>query len=654
MVRHLSLVAWSALVCGLTSVMAQEAATETPPPATAAPKADLSQTQLQLLRDFERFEKSLYDVAEFSRRTDPERAELLFRARGQSQEQRLLNEMQILSEMLKPQADGKVVIGDAPERQEQLVARMKDLLKVLQSADERDRLQREIDRYQDLLKDTNRIIGKQRDVRADTGRGEDPSQLGDRERKVADDAQKLADKIDKQDRERSGEPKGESSDSPRDKGPSPEDSKQGEPSGDEKNAGEPKPKEKSADEKAGGESKSKGDESQGDSPSGKPSEEGDTPKDDESEKPKPENDSPQTKSQEPMPNPEGQKPSESGDAPMPQDSQSPPEGQEPPPEGARPQPGQASPPQKGGKSPRPPQELGQPQEAEPQSQPAPQPQQEQEQDPAQAKKTAGREDLKNAQEEIRKAIEELEKKNREGSAEAQQQALNQLEQMKAKFEAILRQLREEEQELMLASLESRLQGIRKAQLQVNAETKRLDKDPGAERHLDRSVAISRDEADIVLDAEKALELLKSEGSSVAFPEALEQMRDNMVHVANWLNEGQTGKKTQVVEELIIETLDEMILTMQQEMERKKEQKQQQQQQQQEQQDQKQGLVQEIAELKMIRSLQNQIRRLTREIGQDIEGEQASDPTVLKLIDDLARRQKRLQQATYDLSIGKNK
>jgi len=273
------------------------------------------------------------------------------------------------------------------------------------------------------------------------------------------------------------------------------------------------------------------------------------------------------------------------------------------------------------------------------------------------KRTPGREELEEARQQMQRALEELDKLNREGSTDAQQEALANLEKVKARLEAILRQLREEEDELLLASLEARFQKLRKAQMQVNVETVRLAKTVAADRsrHDDRSIALSRDEREIIVDAEKALNLLKEEGSSVAFPEAVEQMRDNMILVANQLNKGDTGNTTQLIEDLIVETLDEMILAMQQEMEKKKDKDQQKQQQrQQQQQDEEKALINELAELKMIRSLQNQINRMTREIGRELEGEQANNPAAKELTDKLSRRQKRLQDATYDLSTGKNR
>jgi hypothetical protein len=665
--RHWLVLSLATLVFCTTALRAEDA-----PPAAekpAAPKVDLSQSQLQVLRDFERFEKSLYDVAEVSRRTDPERAELLYRARSQSQEQRLLTDMQALADMLKPKGDGKVVIGDAPERQDELIARMENLLKVLQSADQRDRLRNRMEEIEDLIKDTNRIIGKQRDVRAETGRNTDPSQLEGREREVADDAEKLAEKIDKQDAER----RGESPDSKNSKSPG------------KSNNGKPQPGKEGESPEKNGEPKD-GDEKPSDGDS-KPNDAGDKPKDGDPKSPdKPDADKPGDKtdpSKKPgdknvdekkpsdQPGDESKKPadpkgngskspSESGDQPMEGDKpmdggKSPmnPDGQPSPKSPkSKPKAGGRQEPQQGGQ-PQPPRELGQPQDSG-DDQPQPNQAENGEKKP---ERTAGRDDLEAARKTMQKAIEELQKQNREGAGEAEQKALAQLEQMKARLEAILRQLRDQEKELMLASIESRLQKIRKAQMQVNAETVRLEKIPSAERgdrHLDRSVSLGRDERDVVLDAEKTLQLLKEEGSSVAFPEAVEQMRDNMVTVADRLNRGDTAQTTQVIEELIVETLDEMILSLQQEMDRQKDKDKQKPPKGQPQQQQEEGLVQKIAELKMIRSLQNQINRLTREIGRELDGEQATDPDKLKLTDDLARRQKRLQKATYDLSVGKNK
>src|SRR5690606_38872043 len=110
---------------------------------------------------------------------------------------------------------------------------------------------------------------------------------------------------------------------------------------------------------------------------------------------------------------------------------------------------------------------------------------------------------------------------------------------------------------------------------------------------------SRDQTANADDAQKALMLLLEEGSSVAFPESVEMMRDNMKAVAGRLQRGLTGETTQLVERLIVESLEEMIFALQREME-KQDQKEQQGGEGQ-QQEQELALVDTLAELKMIRS-----------------------------------------------------
>ena len=59
-------------------------------------------------------------------------------------------------------------------------------------------------------------------------------------------------------------------------------------------------------------------------------------------------------------------------------------------------------------------------------------------------------------------------------------------------------------------------------------------------------------------------------------------------------------------------------------------------------------------LKLIRSLQMQINRLTEQYGSEFEGEQAQELEALNFLRKLSQRQERIQDATYDLSISKNK
>jgi hypothetical protein len=336
---------------------------------------------------------------------------------------------------------------------------------------------------------------------------------------------------------------------------------------------------------------------------------------------------------------DGEKKSKPGKPSKPMDGQESPESQSPP-SNKPPMPGSPMPSNPGQQPPSPMDE----QESQ-----EPQPPQESDQ------QTQGREDLKKAQESMQKAIEELEKLSRDAAGQEQERALEELEKLKAKLEEILRQRREEEKELYLAMLEVRFQKMLRLQLQVNAETVRLEKIPVPERnpaHFDKCSEASRQQKENQTEAEKTLNLLKEEGSSVAFPEAVEQLIGDMKAVAGLLGEANTGSTTQLREQMVLETLEEIILSLQKEMEQNRQKKQQQQKGQGSPEEEK--LVNQLAELKMIRSLQNQVNRVTKLLGAEVEGEQATDKDRRKLAEDIAKRQQRIQSATYDLSTGRNK
>jgi hypothetical protein len=259
---------------------------------------------------------------------------------------------------------------------------------------------------------------------------------------------------------------------------------------------------------------------------------------------------------------------------------------------------------------------------------------------------------------MEQAIEKLKKLNADAASGHQDEAVRKLQEAKEKLEEILRQLREEERELMLAALEARFQKMLALQIAVYNGTGSLDKTPKKEwtaRHFGSARSLANDERTIALEAAKALTLLKEEGSSVAFPEGLEQIRDDMLSVARLLDRTDFGELTQGTEREIIESLEEMIEALQKEMEKSKNKQQagQQNGQQKGQQQQNDALVDEIAELKMLRSLQYRINRRTKRLGSLVKGEQAADPEVIEQLQSLSRRQSQVQQATRNLATGKN-
>jgi hypothetical protein len=237
-----------------------------------------------------------------------------------------------------------------------------------------------------------------------------------------------------------------------------------------------------------------------------------------------------------------------------------------------------------------------------------------------------------------------------------EEAIRELEQAKAELEEILRQLREEEIERMLAMLEARFTQMLKLQIEIYEGTQRLDKVPPPERSHNHEIEAGRlsgKESQLVVDCDKALMLLREDGSAVAFPEAVEQMQEDMQQVVVRLAQARVGEITQAIEEDIIEQLKEMIEALkkaQKEMEEKKKNP-----------PPPQGMPQDpplidmLAELKMIRALQMRVNRRTERYSKQLtEGEQAQRPELVQALQDLAEREQRIYRVTRDLELGRNR
>ncbi|MBN2579680.1 MAG: hypothetical protein JXB10_11880 [Pirellulales bacterium] len=268
--------------------------------------------------------------------------------------------------------------------------------------------------------------------------------------------------------------------------------------------------------------------------------------------------------------------------------------------------------------------------------------------PARQRLDAARRRMQEAEQKLRKA-------QREGAANKQEEALRELEQAKAEFERILRQLREEEIGRMLVLLEARFRKMLEMQQDVYEGTLRLDKVPAAQRTHNHEIEASRlsnKELQIVVEADKALLLLKEDGTAVALPEAVEQMRDDMQQVVHRLAQVKADAFTQSIEQDVISALDEIINAL------KKAQK--------ESANRNrpprsspsgnpadEPLVDTLAELRMIRALQMRVNRRTLRYGKLISGEQAENADLIDALKRLAERERKIYRVTHDLQSGKN-
>jgi len=171
----------------------------------------------------------------------------------------------------------------------------------------------------------------------------------------------------------------------------------------------------------------------------------------------------------------------------------------------------------------------------------------------------------------------------------------------------------------------------------------------------------------VREASAALTLIEQEGSAIAFAEVFGQVRADMVLVAGKLKKTDVGTITQGVEGEIIDTLKEMIAAL-------KKARQDQKPKQKPGEEGKEGasggnndqkLLDQIAELKMVRSMQVRLNQRTSAYGKQLDGEQPSPTgmdskdrerieTLRKDLFELGQRQEKITKVTRDMALGRNK
>ena len=202
------------------------------------------------------------------------------------------------------------------------------------------------------------------------------------------------------------------------------------------------------------------------------------------------------------------------------------------------------------------------------------------------------------------------------------------------------------------------------QNKVLEETLRLQEITGdqASRQIEiRASSLALQERKILDEGRRAFLLLREEGSSTAFPEAMEQVNTDIGNVEERLRKADIGKLTTTVEQEIVSSLEEMVAALVQVQKDQKEKKKQNQQQGQQPQGEpgEQPLVDKLAELRLIRTLQIRINNRTTSLSQmladpaDAVG-QAKEADILKEVKGLADRQSSIQQVTREIVVGADK
>ena len=625
---HFIAFAWF-MVSAPTLAVAQSAATPSEP--TVADS--LALTQEQLADKYQRLEMLMLKMAEVDASENPQRSALLKKAIAQSKNKFIKRNMDDLVNVLHQERYRNAIAGQSGVRND-----LKLLLELLENENRTDRIKDEQDRVRQYIRELKRIIRQQKSVQGRTESGEETNRLSDAQQKVAERADSLAKEISDNESPPSDETEndsaseqgsnsdGEKSEDAADRNEQPQqnDSDDAEPS----NSEDGSPAKDSDNQSSDGDAQSN---------EGKPDEENPTGDD--------ESDDADSKDQ-------------SKDQSRDENSESsPPDGKQAGDENSKGKPSNGKSPKDGKQSPGEPNEGGEQSPADEEPENA-QPQQQEDNFP-------GKKRIAAAEKKMKQASKKLSEAERKGAIEDQEEARRLLELAQAELEEILRQLREEEVERTLTQLETRFRKMLAMQIAVFDDTQRLVKIPEAKRNKSfqiQSNKVALAERRIVDEADRAILLLVEEGSSVAFPEATEQMRGDMEQIAKQLSEANVSQMTVGLEEDVITALEEMIAALQQAQKDAEERKQQQQQPQQQNQqggEQDQPLVNAIEELKMIRALQMRVNKRTDRYSKMIADAddpvgQATDPEIIESLEQLAEREARIQSITSDIVAGKTR
>ncbi len=265
--------------------------------------------------------------------------------------------------------------------------------------------------------------------------------------------------------------------------------------------------------------------------------------------------------------------------------------------------------------------------------------------------------IKSAQQKMQQAKQDLDKAKREGALDQMTQAIQQLQEAKEELEKILRQSREEEVTSTLARLEDQFRQMLEAQIRINQKTLQLAQVPIAVRGADQQIATAKlggQQRKVTVTALRCAMILREDATSVAMALTMDQLQQDMGEVADQLLEGNVEAYTQDSQADIVETLEMLIAAVVQAQEEA----------QQRQQDDSQDssevgeagetpLVDQIAELKLVRALQQQIlkrhEKLSRQYAtsDDLFG-YVEEADAQQILQKLVNRQGELYQMTREM------
>ncbi len=254
----------------------------------------------------------------------------------------------------------------------------------------------------------------------------------------------------------------------------------------------------------------------------------------------------------------------------------------------------------------------------------------------------GQQEVENAVPLQREAADELRKEKPKDAAEKQTEALKKLKAARDLLNATLEQLRKEQQETLLAALETRFAAMLAKQLDCNKATVALHELGRANWKRTDQLALADLAAGqqwISQEADQALTILKEEGTTVAFPQIVSQIRDDSRVAGDHLAAANVSELTQGLQKAIEEALRELLDAVkkkQEELQSAPDESDGSQSQ-----DQNPPLLPGSAELKLLRSCQMRINSATTRL----DGLRTTEQNAMGLVEELKRLAERQKQVS---------
>ena len=197
----------------------------------------------------------------------------------------------------------------------------------------------------------------------------------------------------------------------------------------------------------------------------------------------------------------------------------------------------------------------------------PDPQPSPEEDDGSSPSQPGQDAMEQAGEAMQQASDNLQNQDGQQAEQDQRKAVEKMNEALDEIEERLNQLRDETREEKLARLESRFQEMLQRQIVASTMTIELfekQRLQGELRRRDRLalLQLAGEESEISELGQQAYDILLEDGTSIVFPEIIQELRGDLARVADLLQEERTDSITQLIQKEIEITIQDLLDALQ--------------------------------------------------------------------------------------------